>query len=43
MDETYKIVHEMIQSITGMRLDESLQRTISTQKETLDKAVNEFR
>ena len=37
------IVHEMIQSITGMRLYESLQRTISTQKETLDKAVNEFR
>jgi flagellar basal body rod protein FlgG len=37
------IVHEMIQSITGMRLYESLQRTISTQKETLEKAVNEFR
>jgi flagellar basal-body rod protein FlgF len=37
------IVHEMIQSITGMRLYEGLQRTISTQKETLDKAVNEFR
>ena len=37
------IVHEMIQSITGMRLYESLQRTISTQKETLDKAINELK
>ncbi len=37
------VVHEMIQSISGMRLYESLQKSINTQSGTLGKAINELR
>jgi flagellar basal-body rod protein FlgG len=37
------VVHEMIQSITGMRLYESLQKSINTQSATLEKAVNDLK
>jgi flagellar basal-body rod protein FlgF len=36
------VVGEMIQSITGMRLYETLQRSISTQNATLEKTVNQI-
>jgi flagellar basal body rod protein FlgG len=36
------VVHEMIQNITGLRLYESLQRSISTQSKTLEKTINEI-
>jgi flagellar basal body rod protein FlgG len=37
------VVHEMIQSITGMRLYEGLQKSISAQNATLQKAVNDIK
>jgi len=37
------VVREMIQSITGMRLYEGLQKSISAQNSTLQKAVNEIK
>jgi flagellar basal body rod protein FlgG len=36
------VVHEMIQNITGLRLYESLQKSISTQSKTLEKTINEI-